>query len=225
MSFTSDASKLVFSARENGAMKVYIVKTDGTGLRQIPWSGASPDYGSPGVGRNVFYLGGRESDLAKVSIWQLATDGSSVEKLVDNCGAVWDASPDDKYLVTSLSPTGQVGVAEFSLADRKCVPLLPEINTLVVHFSSDGKSILYLGASRGETTIYRQPWHDGKITGPAQVTLKLPFAFRQGYSGKCLRIFQRSFHSGLRAPRRSRRPLSSEPEINISVANEYAKLQ
>jgi Tol biopolymer transport system component len=174
---------LVFSARENGAMKVYIVKTDGTGLRQIPWSGASADYGSPGVDRNVFYLGGRESDLAKVSIWQLATDGSSVEKLVDNCGAVWDASPDDKYLVTSLSPTGQVGVAEFSLADRKCVPLLPEINTLVVHFSSDGKSILYLGASRGETTIYRQPWHDGKITGPAQVALKLPFAFRQGYSG------------------------------------------
>jgi hypothetical protein len=52
-----------------------------------------------------------------------------------------------------------------------------------VHFSADGKSILYLGASRGETTIYRQPWHDGKITGPAQAALKLPFAFRQGYSG------------------------------------------
>jgi serine/threonine protein kinase len=183
LSFTSDASKLVFSARENGAMKVYIVKTDGTGLRQIPWSGASADYGSPGVDPNVFYLGGRESDLAKVSIWQLATDGSTVEKLVDDCGAVWDASPDGKYLVTSLSPTGQLGVTEFSLADRKCVPLLPELNTLVVHFSSDGKSILYLGASRGETTIYRQPWHDGKITGPAQVALKLPFAFRQGYSG------------------------------------------
>jgi serine/threonine protein kinase len=182
-SFTADASKLVFSARENGANKVYIVKADGTGLRQIPWSGASPDYGSPSVNGNVFYLGGRESDFAKVSIWQLATDGSSVEKLVDNCGAIWDASPDGKYLITSLSPAGQHGVAEFSLPDRKCVPILPELNTLVVHFSSDGKSILYLGASRGETTIYRQPWHDGKITGPAQAALKLPFAFRQGYSG------------------------------------------
>jgi hypothetical protein len=31
--------------------------------------------------------------------------------------------------------------------------------------------------------IYRLPWHDGKLTGPAQAALKLPFAFRQGYSG------------------------------------------
>jgi hypothetical protein len=74
-------------------------------------------------------------------------------------------------------------VSEFSLAERKCTPLLPELSTLVVHFSSDGKFILYLAASHGETTLYRQPWHDGKLTGPSQVALKLPFAFRQGYSG------------------------------------------
>jgi hypothetical protein len=54
---------------------------------------------------------------------------------------------------------------------------------LVVHFSSDGKAILYILASRGETTIYRQPWHDGKLTGPAQPAVKLPFAFHQGYNG------------------------------------------
>jgi len=184
VAFTSDASKLVFSARENGAMKIYIVKTDGTGLRQIRWPGTSGGYGSASVDPNVFYLGGQETDLAKVSIWKVATDGSSVEKLVDNCGGIWDASPDGKYLLTSQSSAAQLtGVSEFSLADRKCIPLLPELSTLVVHFSSDGKSILYLGASRGETTIYRQPWHDGKLTGPAQAALKLPFAFRQGYSG------------------------------------------
>jgi hypothetical protein len=60
---------------------------------------------------------------------------------------------------------------------------MPELNTLVVHFASDGKAILYMAASRGETTIYRVPWHDGKLTGPPQVVAKLPFAFRQGYSG------------------------------------------
>ena len=91
---------------------------------------------------------------------------------------------DGKYLLTSLnSVSGSPGISEFSLADRKCIPLVPELATLIVHFSADGKSILYLGASHGETTIYRQPWHDGKVTGPAQVALKLPFAFRQGYSG------------------------------------------
>jgi Tol biopolymer transport system component/predicted Ser/Thr protein kinase len=184
VTFTSDASRLVFADSEGGKVKIYVIKADGTGLRQIPWSGASGGYGSPSVDPNVFYLGGQETDLTKTSTWKVAADGSSIEKLVDNCGAVWDSSPDGKYLLTSLnSISGSSGISEFSLADRKCIPLVPELATLIVHFSSDGKSILYLGASRGETTIYRQPWKDGKITGPAQVALKLPFAFRQGYSG------------------------------------------
>jgi hypothetical protein len=184
VAFTSDASRLVFAASEGGKIKIYIVKTDGTGLRQIPWSGVFGGYGSASIDPNFFYLGGGESDLAKTSTWKVAADGSSVEKLVDNCGGVWDASPDGKYLLTSESSTNQLtGVAEFSLADRKCIPLLPEVRSLIVHFASDGKSILYLSASRGETTIYRQPWHDGKLTGTAQAAFKLPFAFRQGYSG------------------------------------------
>ena len=79
--------------------------------------------------------------------------------------------------------TEALGVSEFSLAERKCTSLLPQLSTLVVHFSSDGKFILYLAASHGETTLYRQPWHDGKLAGPPQVAFMLPFAFRQGYSG------------------------------------------
>ena len=132
-------------------MKIYVVKTDGTGLRQIPWSGANGGYGSASADPNVFYLGGQETDLAKTSTWKVAADGSSVEKLVDDCGAVWDSSADGKYLLTSLSSTnGSPGSSEFSLADRKCIPLLADLSTLIVHFSSDGKSILYLGASRGD---------------------------------------------------------------------------
>ncbi|MGA8103415.1 MAG: hypothetical protein WB869_14745 [Candidatus Acidiferrales bacterium] len=122
--------------------------------------------------------------MTKLSVWKVPVDGSSIEKLVDNCGAVWDASPDGKYLISSLSTEAQtIGVSEFSLADHKCTRILPELNTLNVHLFPDGKAILYLAASRGETTIYRQPWHDGTLTGPAQPAVKLPFAFRQGYGG------------------------------------------
>lgn len=32
-------------------------------------------------------------------------------------------------------------------------------------------------ASRGEVTIFRQPWRDGKTIGAPQVALKVPFAF------------------------------------------------
>jgi hypothetical protein len=32
-------------------------------------------------------------------------------------------------------------------------------------------------------TIYRLPWRDGKLTGPVQVALKLPFSFSIYFSG------------------------------------------
>jgi serine/threonine protein kinase len=183
VAFTSDASKLVYAVTEAGTLKIYIVKADGTGLRQIPWSGVSGGYGASSIDPNYFFLGGQQTDLAKVSAWKVATDGSTVEKLEDDCGAVWDSSPDGKYLLTSLGGGNQgSGISEYSLMEHKCIPLF-QAPTLVVQFSPDGKSVLYLDAARGETTIYRVPWHDGKITGPAQAGVKLPFAFHQGYNG------------------------------------------
>ena len=50
-------------------------------------------------------------------------------------------------------------------------------------FCSHGKSFLYAVASRGEVTIFRQPWRDGKIIGTPQVALKVPFAFPLDYQG------------------------------------------
>jgi serine/threonine protein kinase len=184
VTFSGDSSKFMFSDKEGGTTKAYVVRIDGTGLRQIPWSAASGGYGAPSPNPNIFYLGGQETDLSKVTTWKVPADGSPIEKIEEDCGAVWDTSPDGKFLLFSLLGTTQtLGISEFSLDDHKCTPLLPEVSSLVVRFSSDGKSILYLSAAHGETTIYRQPWHDGKVSGPAQPAVKLPFAFRQGYSG------------------------------------------
>jgi hypothetical protein len=47
----------------------------------------------------------------------------------------------------------------------------------------DGKSFLYPVASRGEVTIYRQGWRDGKLVGTAHVALTVPFAFNLFYHG------------------------------------------
>ena len=178
-SFNSDSSRFMFGLRENGAQKMYIIHSDGTALRQLPWSGISAGYGSATPDPNFLYLGGWEHDFSRITTWKVAVDGSSVEKLADGCDAVWDVSSDGRYLLTS----GSAGVSEFSVPDHKCISLAPELNTLVVHFSADGKSILYFAPGRGEGTIYRQPWHDGKLTGPAVPALKIPFSFRVGYSG------------------------------------------
>jgi serine/threonine protein kinase/Tol biopolymer transport system component len=182
--FNSDGSRFMYGVRENGAQKFYIIRSDGTGLRQVPWSGISGGYGSSSPDPNFIYLGGWEHDFSKVTTWKVATDGSSVEKIMDGCGAAWDSSPDGRYLLTSLNQGAQsAGVNEFSLPDQKCISLVPDLNTLVVHFASDGKSILYFTPGRGESAIYRQPWHDGRLTGPAVPAVKLPFSFRVDYAG------------------------------------------
>ncbi|MGC1636352.1 MAG: hypothetical protein WA744_12935, partial [Candidatus Acidiferrales bacterium] len=71
----------------------------------------------------------------------------------------------------------KTGIYEVSTSDKKCIPLLPGVVTLSATFGRDGRSFLYAVASRGQITIFRQPWSDGKLIGTPQVALKLPFTF------------------------------------------------
>jgi hypothetical protein len=77
----------------------------------------------------------------------------------------------------------QSGIYVISTFDRKCNSLLPGVVTFNATFARDGKSFLYAVASRGEVTIYRQAWRDGKTIGAGQVALKVPFAFPLMYAG------------------------------------------
>ena len=61
--------------------------------------------------------------------------------------------------------------------------LIPDVATFMPRFAQDGKSILYTTSSRGEVTLFRVPWADGKLTGRPQIVLKLPFAFAQRFNG------------------------------------------
>jgi len=55
--------------------------------------------------------------------------------------------------------------------------LIPGVATFGAVFARDGKSFLYAVGSRGEVTIYRQSWIDGKTVGAPQIAFKVPFAF------------------------------------------------
>jgi hypothetical protein len=110
-------------------------------------------------------------------------DGPNPEKFVDNCGVVFDAAPGGGYLLGVEMNGEKIGIYEVSTSDRKCISLLPGTATFTAIFSRDGKSFLYAVASRGEVTIYRQPWREGKIIGAPQVALRVPFAFPFDYGG------------------------------------------
>jgi len=184
LAWAPDNFHLSFEEEAAAEVRVYIVGADGSGLRQLPQMGTTY-LGSAiwGPDRKSLYL----SYLARgttFEIWKWNTDGSNPpEKLADRCGAVADAEPGADYILSTTAVGEMTGIYEVSISDRKCIPLLPGVVTFNVVFACDGKSFLYAVASRGEVTIYRQPWRDGKLVGSPQVALKVPFAFPLLYHG------------------------------------------
>jgi serine/threonine protein kinase len=163
--------------------KGYIVGSDGSGLRQLPRTGDtvlnlvwSPDQKS-------VYVNGRQKGETIPTVWKWSVDSSNLEKVVDDCGLVMDADPSGRYLLGVVLSGEKIGIYEVSIPERKCIPLLPGASTSNPTFARDGKSFFYAIASRGDVTIYRQAWKDGKIVGAHQVALKVPFAFSQNYIG------------------------------------------
>ena len=128
------------------------------------------------------YVSGMEKHAGSMeTVWKWNVDGSNPEKVVDNCCEAWAADPGGHYLLGVVTEGGKTGIYEVSTSDRKCIPLLPGVATETAIFARDGKSFLYSVASRGEVTIYRQSWKDGKTIGAPQVALKVPFAFPVEY--------------------------------------------
>jgi hypothetical protein len=129
------------------------------------------------------YVSAVEKVGSIATVWKWSVDGSNPEKFVDNCGFVSDVDPGGQYLLGSTSAGEKAGIYEVSTSDRRCILLLPGVPTFSATFARDGKSFLYAVASRGEVTIFRQLWRDGKLIGAAQVALRVPFAFPMSYRG------------------------------------------
>jgi len=164
-----------FFFMEEEPEKLYIATADGSGIRPVPWIGQVIQNIIPSPDQKMMYVNSFDQGASRVTIWRATADGSNPEKLTDGCGHAWIAAPGNQYLLTI--DVREKGIYQLSLADRKCTMLVPGIATFGAILSPDRKSFLYAVPSRADVTIYRQPWHDGKLTGPSQVALKLPFTF------------------------------------------------
>jgi serine/threonine protein kinase/Tol biopolymer transport system component len=172
-----------FELETGAAFKTYIVGADGSGLRQLPQMEGAPSTSLWSPDQKFFYLSVSEKASPIDAVWREKADGSNPEKLVDNCGYASDIDPSGQYLLGVVNQGEKTGIYQVALSERKCTPLLPGVVTEGIYFAPDGKSFLYAVASRGEVTIYRQAWRDGKLIGAAQVALKVPFAFPLVYEG------------------------------------------
>jgi len=180
-SWSADSSHLTFCETEaDSSAKNYIVRVDGSGFMQLPPLGNGPMNSVWSADQKSLYVSGTEKASLTDTVWKVRVDGRNVEKFVDRCGAVTDADPSGNYLLAMIFGGERTGIYEVSISDRKCTFLLP-VTTFGGLFARDGRSLLYQVASRNEVAIYRQPWKDGKLTGPTRVALKVPFAFQVSY--------------------------------------------
>jgi serine/threonine protein kinase len=171
-----------FESGAGAGDKAYIVGADGSGLRQLPPMGGTTINSVWSPDQKSVYVSVVEKAGSIPTIWKWSVDGSNPEKFVDNCCNVSDADPGGQYLLGVVSRGEKTGIYEVSTSDRECTLLLPGAVTFAAIFARDGKSFLYAVASRGEVTIFRQPWRDGKLIGAAQVALRVPFAFPLQYA-------------------------------------------
>jgi len=118
---------------------------------------------------------------SKRTVWQANADGSEVQKFMDDCCFVVDASPDGKRLLGLVERGDDAGIYQVSLAEKKRIPLLPGVITFGAHYSPDGRSIIYAISARGQVTFYRQIVDGDKAVGNPQLVLSLPFAFPFNY--------------------------------------------
>ena len=169
-----DSFHLFFMEEEPN--KPFAAAADGSGIHQIPWNGGVTQNVMSSLDQKSIYINSFDQGASRPTIWKANADGSNLELMTNDCGHAFETAPGGQYLLTLLLGE-KGGISEFSLADKKCTSLLPGMVTFGINRASDGKSFLYAIPSRSDVTIYRQPWRDGKLTGPTQVALKLPFTF------------------------------------------------
>ena len=180
--WASDNFHLSFWEQVSGPNdKGYIVGADGSGLRQLPRTGDNVRALVWSSDQKSVYVSGDEKGGTIPTVWKWSVEGSNPEKFLDNCCTLWDAVPGGQYLLGAVLSGEKTGIYEVSISDRKCTLLVPGVTSGVTS-ARDGKSFLYGIASRGEVTIYRQPWKDGKIIGTPQVALKVPFNYSLTYT-------------------------------------------
>jgi serine/threonine protein kinase len=180
--WSHDNRQINFVDNSKEPARIYIAGGDGSAVRELPWNVAYIASSIWSIDDQALYISTLQPP-SKITTWKENIDGSGLREISGSCAFAGDVSPDGKYLI-QFQPRGErAGICQLSLADNKCAALIPGALTFGTLFASDGKSILYAVASRGDMTVYRQPWLDGKLTGPVQVALKVPFAFSISFGG------------------------------------------
>ena len=193
LGFSNDDKRYVYADgwhhdAPNTEVLLFVIDTDGTRQQQLKWSGEWIGFALWETGDQSMILGGEDKDGHRAKNWRVFLNGDPQVLLSENCGSAVDISPDQKFLIGTVLWGDNPGIYQYSLAEKKCTKLKSGITTYLTMFAKDGKSFLYSLAAHGETTIWRQRWHNGEAIGAPVPALKLPFALREDYGGNAYSV-------------------------------------
>src|ERR1700688_4103297 len=188
LEWSNDDSKFLYSDESGQERNLFIVNADGTHLHELSWLGNFVGFAIWEPGDQSIILGGLDKDGHDSINWKISLTNSNAVPFFDHCGMAIDVSPDHKFIIGTQLWGENPGLFQYSLVEKKCTTLKSGISTFVAMYSADGKSYFYSLASHGQTTIFRQPWHNGTPIGPPVPALKLPFALREDYGGNAFAV-------------------------------------
>jgi eukaryotic-like serine/threonine-protein kinase len=154
--------KLAFASDISGTPQIYLINTDGTGLRKVTdiSEGACQPSWSPDGARIVFTspCEGNVDYYHKSSLYIINIDGSGLLPLPTVAGGDFDPawSPDGKYIAfTSIRNNGRQQVYVIKLEDSSVQPLSDHLYVdMQPSWSWDGKKIIFISTRRGTSQVW-----------------------------------------------------------------------
>ncbi|MGB8321767.1 MAG: protein kinase [Candidatus Acidiferrum sp.] len=190
LNWSPDSSSFLYGTTVDNRYELFGVRTDGTHLAKysrpgdptvfIGWVAWVPD--SKSFYYSTYSLPGFKPD----KIWK--ADASSTVPVGPACASVSDISRDSRFFLAIELWGDKYGIYQYSIADKKCTLLVPDVDTFIARFAPDNRSFVYTANSGGRTILYRQLWKDGNLVGPPKPILTFPFALREDYSGNAYDI-------------------------------------
>ncbi len=193
LGWSSDEKQFIFAEFEGAGTegRLYSVNVDGTQLRQLPSPPGRSAFAALMPGTNYLVITNYKGiDAQSTRTWKLdlKDPNAKPEVLYIGCNGALSVSPDGNYIIGPILWGDHPGMYQYSLRDKKCTPLKPNLPSYFAEYARDGKSFLFESTKGGQTTIYRQPWQNGEAKGEPKPALVFPFVVREDFAGNAAAI-------------------------------------